>query len=238
MVTRLADRVARDLPEPARLTTQEKAFLIMAARALAGENDTVPVAYSGEAQTPASVTFDQTSIEEAGRFTNTGNGPVWRTSLATGAPASAPAPAESGLTIAKRFAGQSGEGIDLARVAQGDRVVVVLTLQSKTSQSHPVVIADLLPAGFEIEAILNPSDAGETGAYGWIGALSRLDVAEARDDRFVAALDVTDTDPRRLAYIVRAVTPGEFAYPGAVAEDMYDPAVFARSQAGRITIQP
>ncbi|WP_270373846.1 alpha-2-macroglobulin family protein [Marinicauda sp. Alg238-R41] len=238
VVTQLADRVARDLPEPARLTTQEKAFLIMAARALAGDNETIPVAYSGEAQSPARVTFDQTGLEQAGRFTNTGNGPVWRTSLATGAPASAPAPAESGLTIAKRFAGQNGEGIDLARVSQGDRVVVVLTLQSKTSQSHPVVIADLLPAGFEIEAILNPSDAGETGAYGWIGNLSRTDVAEARDDRFVAALDVTDTDPRRLAYIVRAVTPGEFAYPGAVAEDMYDPAVFARSRAGRVTIQP
>ena len=59
--------------------------------------------------------------------------------------------------------------------------------------------------------------------------------AEARDDRFVAAIDVRD-EPVRLAYVVRAVTPGEFVMPGVNAEDMYRPSVFARSTPGRITI--
>ena len=43
-------------------------------------------------------------------------------------------------------------------------------------------------------------------------------------------------EPVTLAYVVRAVTPGEFAMPGVVAEDMYRPDVFARSRAGRVTI--
>ena len=60
-------------------------------------------------------------------------------------------------------------------------------------------------------------------------------IAEARDDRYVAAIDLRG-EPRRLAYLVRAVTPGDFAMPGAVAEDMYRPAVFARSASGRVAI--
>ncbi|MEE2879658.1 MAG: hypothetical protein VX593_11685, partial [Pseudomonadota bacterium] len=60
--------------------------------------------------------------------------------------------------------------------------------------------------------------------------------AEARDDRFVAAIDVR-SDPVRLAYVVRAVTPGAFAMPGVNAEDMYRLDVFARSAPGRVTIE-
>ena len=60
--------------------------------------------------------------------------------------------------------------------------------------------------------------------------------AEARDDRYVAAIDVR-SDAVILAYMVRAVTPGEYTIPGANVEDMYRPDVFARSQAGRVTIR-
>lgn len=238
IATGLADRVARDLPEPARLTTQEKAFLILAARGLAGDYEAIPVSYSREAEDAGVVNFDASELAGAGTFTNTGERPVWRTSFATGSPSEAPEPASSGISVRKRFAGQDGNDVNLSSVTQGDRIVVVIELQSKTQASHPLVVADLLPAGFEIEAILTPADAGETGPYGWLGELASTRIEEARDDRFVAALDITDRDVRRLAYIVRAVTPGGFAYPGAVAEDMYDPAVFARSGPGRVTIRP
>jgi uncharacterized protein YfaS (alpha-2-macroglobulin family) len=102
-----------------------------------------------------------------------------------------------------------------------------------------VIIADLLPAGFEIEAVLRPSDGavagGEDGAYAWVGTLNRAKTAEARDDRFVAAIDLVER-PQRLAYLVRAVTPGRFVLPGVVAEDMYRPDVFARSSSGMVEI--
>lgn len=238
IATDLADRVARDLPEPARLTTQEKAFLILAARGLAGEYAAIPVSYSGEAEDASTVRFTSGELSEAGTFTNTGERPVWRTSFATGSPAEAPDAASSGLVARKRFAGREGQDVNLASVSQGDRIVVVIEVASRGETSHPLVVADLLPAGFEIEAILSPADAGETGPYRWLGELASTRIEEARDDRFVAALDLTNTDVYRLAYIVRAVTPGEFAYPGVVAEDMYDPAVFARSVPGRVTIRP
>jgi uncharacterized protein YfaS (alpha-2-macroglobulin family) len=111
-----------------------------------------------------------------------------------------------------------------------------------------VIVADLLPAGFEIEAVLRPADGrlveydwrtGEdqvrAGAFGFLGEIARPQSAQSQDDRFVAAIDVTE-NPVTLAYVVRAVTPGSFALPGVVAEDMYRPEVFARTAPGRVTV--
>jgi uncharacterized protein YfaS (alpha-2-macroglobulin family) len=39
-----------------------------------------------------------------------------------------------------------------------------------------------------------------------------------------------------VAYIVRAATPGSFVHPAATVEDMYRPARFARTSAGRLEI--
>ncbi len=40
----------------------------------------------------------------------------------------------------------------------------------------------------------------------------------------------------RIAYIARAVTPGSFVLPAAMAEDMYAPKVHARTAMGRVVI--
>ena len=44
--------------------------------------------------------------------------------------------------------------------------------------------------------------------------------------------------PFRLAYLVRAVTPGDFRLPAPYVEDMYDPAVQARGSMGRLNVRP
>ena len=61
---------------------------------------------------------------------------------------------------------------------------------------------------------------------------------EKRDDRYVAALTLPGQKAFTLAYVARAVTPGDFFLPGAVAGDMYRPAVAARTAAGRVKIVP
>ena len=96
---------------------------------------------------------------------------------------------------------------------------------------------DLLPAGFEIETVLDVQDSLKEGVYAFLPDLVRPDIAEKRDDRFVSALTVSSKTPRHLAYLVRAVTPGDFTAPGAVAEDMYRPDIFARSASGTISIE-
>jgi len=126
-------------------------------------------------------------------------------------------------------------------VKQNDRLVIVVTGHATGERIYPAVIADLLPAGFEIEAVLNPEDgAGNkiSGPYDWVGKISRPKIAEARDDRFVAAIDLYGDKTFTLAYLVRAVTPGEFSFPGAIIEDMYKPGVFARTSTGALKVKP
>jgi uncharacterized protein YfaS (alpha-2-macroglobulin family) len=133
-------------------------------------------------------------------------------------------------------------------VRQGDKFVVGLTVTPDERRLNPVIVADLLPAGFEIETVLRPADArvveydwstGEdrvrAGAFDFLGTIAQAQTSQAQDDRFVAAINVYD-DAVTLAYVVRAVTPGTFALPGVVAEDMYRPEVFGRSAPGRVTI--
>ena len=86
--------------------------------------------------------------------------------------------------------------------------------------------------------MLDRTDAGGQGPYAWLGELSEPRIAEARDDRFLAAIDLRQRRSVRLAYIVRAVTPGEYTFPGAVTEDMYRPDVFGRSGSNTVTIAP
>jgi uncharacterized protein YfaS (alpha-2-macroglobulin family) len=238
IVETLSPRLVRALPEPARLTTQEKAWLILAANAMAGDGDTLAVSY-GEESGRRVVTLDDTSITEAGTFENTGDTPLFLTVLTRGAPDGPPATAAEDLRVEKRITDTAGRPIN-STVAQGDRLVIALTVRPQRAALASYVIADLLPAGFEIEAMLNPEDGGPNGPYAFLGALDRPDIAEARDDRYVAAFEANGTPydaPVRLAYLVRAVTPGNFALPGAVSEDMYKPEVFARSGSGRITVQ-
>lgn len=239
IVERLVARIGRDLPEPDRLTTQEKAFLLLAAAAIAGDQEALSIEMTGAAETLAagrSFALDADALASGARFVNQGDRPVWRTTVARGAPASAPPPAAEGLEIAKDIRRTDGGQARLDALNQGDRLVIAITLTPKERRRIPAVIADLLPAGFEIEAVLRPEDAGDTGPYAWLGQLASPSVAEARDDRFIAAIDLSDGRAVRLAYVVRAVTPGRFAVPGAVAEDMYDPAVFARSAPGEAVI--
>ena len=133
---------------------------------------------------------------------------------------------------------------DGGNLKQGERLIVKLHYTSKIQAARMVVIADMLPAGFEIETVLGPKDGflrnGKKGIYDWLGKIAEFDIAEKRDDRFIASkrhqrwyrYDKGET----AAYIVRAVTPGEFAMPGAMIEDMYRAQDMARTAIGKITI--
>lgn len=222
-------------PEPDRLNTQEKAFLVRAANALAdGEND-ASLTYDGSR-------FESAILTEADDltlpFTNNGDRPIFVTAIARGVPSSPPEAASEDLVIGKSLLTLTGEAVEPSAIGQGDRMIVLLNLTPLNERRAQHVVEDLLPAGFEIEAVLEPDDAAPNGAYRFLGTLSEADIAEARDDRFVASVIRRGTDTQRFAYVVRAVTPGSFAMPGAVAEDMYRMDVFARSPSDRVEIAP
>ena len=99
-----------------------------------------------------------------------------------------------------------------------------------------LIVSDPLPAGLEIE---NPNllRSGETGQLAWLTADDVATHAEFRADRFAAAVDWQGSAPFRLAYMVRAVSPGSFHRPAASVEDMYRPAYRARTDAGTVTVR-
>lgn len=238
-VTRLSQRVAQNLPEPDRLTTQEKAFLLLAANALSGGQAAVNVGVSGQADAVTAgrvFKLSEAQMRSPPAFANNGQGQLWVTSVARGSPASAPAPASDGLFADKQLWTPGGGAINGTSFRQGDRIIVAITVKSSEERTTPLIIADLLPAGFEIEAVLRPEDAGKTGPYSFLDEVAAPKIAEARDDRFVAALDLYDRRSYTVAYMARAVTPGSFTMPGVVAEDMYRPDTFARTSSRTITI--
>ena len=238
LVQRLAQRVAQDLPEPDRLTTQEKAFLLLAANALSGGQSAVNVAVQGQATASGNGVYrmNETQVARPPVFTNNGQGQLYVTAVSRGSPATAPAPAFDGMLANKQLWTPGGQAINGDTFRQGDRIIVALTVAATEMRRTPLIIADLLPAGFEIEAVLRPEDAGATGPYAFLGELAAPNIAEARDDRFIASFDLFDQRRETVAYMVRAVTPGTFTMPGVVAEDMYRPETFARTVSRTITV--
>ncbi|MEM5516792.1 alpha-2-macroglobulin [Henriciella sp. AS95] len=243
-VTRLSERLGNDAPDPSELTTQEKAFALLAVNALTGDGEEIRVEVDGLGRGNNNdrryvLTEDQAQSDVT--FTLAGNSaPMFRTVMVRGAPASPPEATSSKVRVQKAIRSLTGAGVDLADINQGDQLVVSMVITPEQNRTNPMIVADLLPAGFEIETVLKPADGdreGSTdGAFAWLGKIDQPNTAEARDDRFVAAIDVRDKAVR-LAYVVRAVTPGSFAIPGVNVEDMYRPDVFARSAPGRITIE-
>jgi len=132
-----------------------------------------------------------------------------------------------------------GSNADLSKARQTDLYVAVIRgTRTDASQSAQALVVDLLPAGFEIETA-TVSKGRSTTDYSWLPELTDVTYTEQRDDRFIAALDLKNgTRDFTLAYIVRAVTPGEFKYPALVVEDMYEPETTGRTAIGKLVVAP
>ncbi len=231
------------MKDPIRMHTQEKAYVLLASQALLRAAGPVAISIDGAAVDDLSPAPSfSPAIAELGdgvSYRNDGDGRLYRSLTISGSPITAPPATSQGFELTKRIATRDGRPADLAALRQNDRLVVVITGRAQDQKNHPAIIVDLLPAGFEIEAVLKPEDGGgrnRNGPYKWIGEIDYARIAEARDDRFVAAIDVRGEERFTLAYLARVVTPGEFVAPGAVMEDMYRPGVFARTSVGRVSI--
>jgi alpha-2-macroglobulin len=242
LVARLAERLGKDVPDADEMTTQEKAFILLAVNDFNKGENAFRLMVEGLGRgndNERQYLISEEQVASGVEFKLEGKAPMFRTVLVTGAPEKAPPAASSKLQTDKAFYTMTGGRVDLSRVNQGDQLVVRVSVTPLERRLNPVIVADLLPAGFEIETVLRPADGrleeGASGAFGFLGEIAYAQTQQAQDDRFVAAVDVYG-EPVTLAYVVRAVTPGSFAMPGVVAEDMYRPGVYARSKAGRVTV--
>lgn len=242
IVEDLANRLGDDVRDPVNLTTQEKAQLLVALNGLSSGDDAIAMQVEGLGRgnnNDRRYMLGEDNVERGVSFTLGGDTPLFRTVIASGSPSTAPPPAREKLTAVKEIRTLTGSSVSLSNVNQGDQFIISIRLTPSERRTNPVIVADLLPAGFEIETILRPSDGysrgSDSGAFAFVGEIDAPQTAQAQDDRFVAAIDIRD-EAVTLAYMVRAVTPGDFVMPGVVAEDMYRPDVFARSEASRVVI--
>jgi uncharacterized protein YfaS (alpha-2-macroglobulin family) len=233
----LQGRLAGAVRDPDRLNTQEEAFLMRAAHAMLAAAGPTRIAATGVTPlTPAGGAQRWgVGVLAQARFVNLGSGAIWRTVTVRGTPLAAPPATGDGLSITKQVLTLEGAPASLAHVRQGERLIVRLTGQSRQGATAPLAIDDALPAGFEIETTLGPADV-KNGPYKFLGDLTVPNAQESRDDRYVAALTVGGNKAFGVAYVIRAVTPGDFFLPGASAFDMYHPGVAGRTAAGRVQI--
>ena len=220
------------------MSTQEQAWMLLAARALSQGSEAVRLDVNGAAHN-GSYAAELPGGDLPGNpvtIANIGPSPVDAVVTTIAAPAQ-PLPAGgNGFLIERSYYNMDGTPANISTVEQNERFVVVLRVTETNAWSSRVLVSDLLPAGFEID---NPSlvNSASLGNFDWLPETNYAHL-EFRDDRFVAAFDRSSGSDRTMvmAYVVRAVTPGVYAHPAAHVEDMYRPQFSARTGDGYMEV--
>ncbi|WP_024511930.1 alpha-2-macroglobulin [Bradyrhizobium sp. ARR65] len=219
-------------------STQENAWMVLAARALAKE--TLALDLNGEAVKTAlfrSYKADEMANQPL-KLTNTGDAPVQVVVSVSGAPAVPEPAASNGFAIERNYYTLDGKPADVSKAKQNDRFAVVLKITEPKPEYGHIIVSDYLPAGLEID---NPHlvSSGDSGTLDWIEDGVDAADTEFRDDRFTAAVDRA-SDAKSvftLAYVVRAVSPGKYVLPQAYVEDMYNPSRYGRTGTGSMEVR-
>lgn len=212
-------------------STQESAWTLLAASA--AEQAISQLSVDGVAQDgPAIRVLENTGTPIPIR--NEGATPVQLTFTAIGIPEGPITAGGNGYSIRRDYYTLDGTRVSPDGAGSGERLVTVLTVVPYGKGGGRLMVQDRLPAGFEID---NPRlfRSGELSGFDWLETAA-AEHSEFLSEGFRAAVDWRSEDAFRLAYVVRAVTPGDYAHPPASVEDMYRPNFRANSEAGRITV--
>jgi alpha-2-macroglobulin len=221
-------------------STQEEAWLVLAARVLAKQTSAISLKVNNEVREGAYYrSLGGEELAAPVTVSNQGEGNVQAVISVSGAPLTPEPAAAQGFKIERSYHTLDGEKADPSKARQNQRFVVVVKMTEPQPQFGRVIVADYLPAGFEID---NPRlvSSGETGTLTWIADAVDPVSTEFRDDRFTAAFDrKQDSNPVfSVAYVMRAVSPGRYVLPQAKVEDMYQPDRFGRTATSAIEISP
>jgi uncharacterized protein YfaS (alpha-2-macroglobulin family) len=218
-------------------STQENAWMVLAARALAKET----LALDLNGQPIKTALFRSYKAEQVAnqpiKITNTGDVPLQAVVSVSGSPVVPEPAASNGFKIERNYFTLDGKPADISKARQNDRFAVVLKVTEPKPEYGHIMVSDYLPAGLEID---NPHlvSSGDTGTLDWIEDGEAPENTEFRDDRFTAAIDRA-TDSKAVftvAYVVRAVSPGKYVLPQAYVEDMYNPSRYGRTGTGNMEV--
>jgi len=239
--------LARTLGQHEFLSTQEQAWLILAALTLEPGQPLSLEITQGQAVTTIgdqvrSHTLSLTGSElsaEAVEIRNLASAKVWITVTVTGDPLKDPPEKSSGFTVRRRLLTPGGTPVDPDQIRQGELIVVSVAGTAPSGEGRQALLVDLLPAGFEIEK----EEVSTYGQFAWLAKETPLRYRNSRDDRMVISF-ATGTLPQEeagertfhYAWLVRAVTPGTYTMPSPEVEAMYRPDIRARGRAATVRI--
>ncbi|WP_299613762.1 alpha-2-macroglobulin family protein [uncultured Tateyamaria sp.] len=198
-------------------STQEAAQVLMAAQALRTGAGT-PVLSVDDTPVSGPLVQSRMATDTASIIRNISGQPQDVTLTTYGVPVTAPEAGGYGYSITRTAYDMDGVHAQ-GPWTIGERRVIVLTVTPFETVGARLMIDDPLPAGIEID---NPNliRSGDIAGLDWLET-AQTQHAEFRSDRFLAAVNHTGDDTFRLAYIARAVSPGDFHHPAALVEDMY-----------------
>lgn len=231
----LSAQVADTLAHRQWLSTQERLALLRLARFDPAADWQARVTSSlGSGSLSGSAPLQQGAPEAlaASTVTNEGKGSLYVQRTLIGYPEQAPARISKGMSVTRSWFNSDGQRFDPAKVKVGDLVVVRLNVSSESAVPDALLV-EMVPAGFELEnpALGNSIKLEELSIEGkpaWQSEWNDYLKHQAfRDDRYTAALDLSEGSNQQLVYLMRAVTPGHYRVPPTQVEDMYRPEIRA-----------
>jgi uncharacterized protein YfaS (alpha-2-macroglobulin family) len=143
---------------------------------------------------------------------------------------------DKGFKISREIFSTDGTKITDNSFKQGEQYVVALKGEIVKPIAEQIVVADLLPAGFEID---NAHPYKNLDRYPFLSNVIAPLMAEGRDDRFVSSFKAEERmNQFTLAYVVRASFKGSFTFPAPYVESMYRPEFFGQGARGQMMVVP
>jgi hypothetical protein len=232
----LTDRVA--MAVTGDMSTQEETWTLLATHALIDRPGAEGFTVNGEAVTGPLVKVLEAQTVGTGLDIHNGSTASATLTLTTyGVPVKPEPAGGTGYAIKRSYYTMDGQPAEIATVKAGTRLVTVLEVTPFGKGEARLMVSDPLPAGFEIDDP-NLLASGDISAFDWLDATTDVAHSEFRQDRFLTQVNRTGADPFRLAYVVRAISPGTFHHPAASVEDMYRPDIRAHGDSGTVTVTP
>ena len=234
LVGQMSDLVAKELNLRTYTSTQENAWMLLAARAIQEEDAAIELSVNGSKHQGA-YSSNLSGVDLADGSITVSNEMSRNLVAVVSTIASPSVPLSAGgdgFTIERQYYRLDGTETTLNDVQQNERFLVVIKFDQDNPWSSRVIMTDLLPGGFEID---NPRliNSADLKGFDWLPDLDAVHT-EFRKDRFVAAFNhgYNNQGGHTVAYMVRAVTPGTYVHPAASVEDMYRPQFQARTATG------
>jgi hypothetical protein len=126
-----------------------------------------------------------------------------------------------------------GNKVENNRFNQGELIVCKISLTGFERSAENIVIADLVPAGFEIE---NPRLNAATELQWKPSFPINVEYMDIRDDRLLIFTKLDRRITREFYYLLRVVNQGIYQLPVISAEAMYDREFHSYNGAGKVIV--